>query len=81
MRTNGCPFSHADDGIYRDRFFFYAPIGIYSTALDAEIDAIRIAFFQLLRHTDRFSKGVILNDIRANRPAISSIEAPTSVSE
>ncbi|GFV37082.1 hypothetical protein TNCV_791691 [Trichonephila clavipes] len=67
--------SNAGTGVYRDQLFFYASEG---TAFDVEIAAICIALFHLLRCIDHFSKGVILNELRAALQAISSIEAHTS---
>ncbi|GFW60649.1 hypothetical protein TNCV_569951 [Trichonephila clavipes] len=55
------------------------PIEIHSSAVDAEFAAMRIDLSQLLCHTDRVSKVVILSDSRAALQAISSIEAPIPV--
>ncbi|GFX65759.1 hypothetical protein TNCV_2042931 [Trichonephila clavipes] len=57
----------------------YRPIGKYSTAFDAEIAAIRITLSQLLCHTDRVSKLVILSDSMVTFEAISSFKAPILV--
>ncbi|GFU98927.1 uncharacterized protein LOC103523953 [Trichonephila clavipes] len=56
--------SNAGAGVCCNLLSFYTPIGIHSTAYDAEISAIRIALSQLLCHTDRVSKVVILCDSR-----------------
>ncbi|GFW17097.1 hypothetical protein TNCV_2762211 [Trichonephila clavipes] len=64
--------SNASAGVCCNLLFFYIPIGIHSTAFDAELLAIRIVLSQLLYeyHTDCGS--------RAALQAIYSIEASLS---